>query len=106
MSEESKRTTTRPGSEVAKSGQDGAGERSPDRIVADIEQTRDRLAGTIDEITVRVAPKNVARKGADSLRAQFLHPDGSPRVERVAPIAGVVALIALVRVIRALRSRR
>ncbi|MDP9417906.1 MAG: DUF3618 domain-containing protein [Actinomycetota bacterium] len=102
MSEESRRAATRPELEGSDHASDGSGgpARSPDRIEADIEATRERLAGTIDQIGVRVAPKNVARRGVESLKAQFVNPDGSVRAERVAPVAGFVALIVTVRVLR------
>ncbi len=117
MSDQGRPTTTRRDLEVGgKTGEDGSGApaRSPDRIVADIEETRRRLAGTIDAIGVRVAPKDVARRTVDSvkgkvagsLRTNFINPDGSVRTERVAPIAGFVGVILLVRAIRAVRSRR
>ncbi len=117
MSDQGRPTTTRGDLEVSgRSGQDGSGAsaRSPDHIVADIEATRRRLAGTIDAIGVRVAPKDVARRTVDSvkgkvaasLKASFIKPDGGVRTERVAPIAGFVALVILVRSIRTVRSRR
>lgn len=43
--------------------------RSPAEIEADIEATRERLAGTVDAIAERVKPANVARRGADSAKA-------------------------------------
>ncbi len=108
MSDDSNPTTTRPGRDIetADGREDSKGPRTPDRIEADIERTRERLAGTIDAIGDRVAPKNVARRAMDSIKAQFVFPDGSVRVERVAPIAGFVAVIALIRTVRTLRSRR
>jgi hypothetical protein len=72
------------------------GPKSPAELEADIESTRERLAGTIDAIADRVAPANVARRAVDRLRAQFVEPDGALRTQRVAIVAaGVVLLVGL-----------
>jgi hypothetical protein len=83
------------------SGSNAPANREPDQIVADIEATRDRLASTIDQIVDRANPKNVARRGLESVKAHFVAPDGSVRMENVAPVAGAVAgVIVLAVVIR------
>ncbi len=46
-----------------------AKDRTPAEIEADIEVTRERLAGTVNAIAERVKPANVARRGADSAKA-------------------------------------
>ena len=70
---------------------------SPDAMVRDIEATRDRLAGTIDEIVDRANPKNIARRTLDRVKGRFVNADGSPRVETIAPVAGaVVATVVLI----------
>jgi uncharacterized protein DUF3618 len=66
-------------------------ERSPAEIEADIERTRARLAGTVDEIAERVKPANVARRGAESAKAQVVDDEGNLRVKRVAVLAVAVA---------------
>ncbi|HEY4464409.1 MAG TPA: DUF3618 domain-containing protein [Streptosporangiaceae bacterium] len=47
-----------------------------DTLIREIEQTRQELARTIDAITDRVSPANVARRTADRMRerAQVLDP--------------------------------
>ena len=76
-------------------------QRDPDQLVADIEATRNRLASTIDQIVDRANPKNVARRGAENVKAKFVAPDGSVRMETVAPVAGaLVGVIVLVVVLR------
>jgi hypothetical protein len=65
--------------------------RTPAEIEADIERTRERLAGTVDAIADRVKPVNVARRAADSAKAQVVDADGNLRVQRVAVLAVVVA---------------
>lgn len=65
--------------------------RTPAEIEADIERTRERLAGTVDAIAYRVKPANVARRGVESLKRQVVDEQGNLRVQRVAIMAGVVA---------------
>jgi hypothetical protein len=67
--------------------------KSPAELEADIESTRERLAGTIDAIADRVAPANVAKRSLDRLRAQFVEPDGALRTQRVLIVAAGVALV-------------
>ncbi|NHC12831.1 DUF3618 domain-containing protein [Motilibacter sp. E257] len=77
--------------------------RSPAQIERDIEVTRQRLAGTIDEISDRVKPANLVADAKAKAKAQFVNPDGSPRTDRIAVVGGVVvAVVALV----VLRARR
>jgi hypothetical protein len=51
-------------------GGDVAGQRNPDTIQREIEQTRAELADTIDAIADRLSPKRVASRGAHAVRAQ------------------------------------
>lgn len=71
--------------------------RTPAEIEAEIEATRARLAGTVDAIAERVKPANVARRGAESAKAQVVDASGNLRADRVAVIgaavAGVVGLL-------------
>lgn len=69
--------------------------RSAEEIEADIERTRQQLAGTVDEIVERVKPANVARRTADSAKAQVLASDGSVRPDRVAIVVGVIVVVAV-----------
>ena len=68
-------------------------ERSAAEIEAEIEQTRLRLAGTVDAIADRVKPANVARRGAESAKAQVVDARGQVRTDRVAAIAAVGAAV-------------
>jgi hypothetical protein len=82
------------------------GSQNPDVIVRDIEATRHRLAGTIDEIVDRTNPKNIARRTLDRVKARFVEPDGSPRMETIAPVAGaVVGTVILIVGVRRLLAR-
>ncbi len=72
----------------------------PAAIEAQIEATRTRLAGTVDELAVRIHPKEIARRGTAEakarLRAAAMTPDGQPRIERLAAVgAAAVALLVL-----------
>ena len=70
-------------------------ERTAAEIEAEIEQTRQRLAGTVDAIAERVKPANVARRGVDTAKAQVVDEHGQVRPDRVAMLAAAVALIGL-----------
>lgn len=88
------------------SGSAGAGNRTPDALVRDIEEARDRLAGTIDQIVERVHPKNAAQRTLGSVKSRFVNEDGSPRLETIAPVAGgVVGVAALIVAVRYLVGR-
>jgi Protein of unknown function (DUF3618) len=50
--------------------------RNPDALVKEIERTRENLAQTIDALTDRVSPGNVARRAADRAREQLASPQG------------------------------
>ena len=67
--------------------------RSPAEIEADIAATRDRLAGTLDELTERLSPRAVLRRANSSLRGTFVAQDGSVRRDRAAIAAGGVLAI-------------
>lgn len=62
---------------------------APDALVGEIERTRADLARTIDEITDRVSPSNVARRSADRARERISQIDIDPL------IGGAVALAAV-----------
>ena len=68
----------------------------------DIEETRERLANTIDELLYRAHPKTIVSREVASLKAHFVDPQtGSPRTDNILKIAGgvigAVALFVLVR---------
>jgi Protein of unknown function (DUF3618). len=67
--------------------------RTPAEIEADIEATRLRLQGTVDAIAERVSPANVARRAAETAKAQVLESDGSVRTRRVVALAAVVVAV-------------
>ena len=83
-------------------------DKSVQQIEADIAASRTRLAGTIDELTTRAQPKEIARRQADSAKSSFMAathtPEGDLRIERIGAAAG--ALVALVAAVVVLRRRR
>jgi hypothetical protein len=68
-------------------------DRTPAEIEAEIERTRQRLAGTVDAIADRVNPANVARRGAESAKAQVIDERGQVRTGRAAGIAAVAVAV-------------
>jgi hypothetical protein len=70
---------------------------SIEQLQSQIEATRARLAGTIDELTVRAQPKEIARRQTASLKASFTKaaytPDGALRTERLVVVLAAVAAV-------------
>lgn len=71
-------------------------------IERDMEQTRVRLASTIDQLVYRASPKTIARREIDTVKGFFVGPDG-PRTDNIAKLAGgVVGFVLLAVVVRRL----
>jgi hypothetical protein len=71
-------------------------------LEAEMEATRERLAGTIDQLVLRTSPKTIARREMTSFKGYFVDlRTGEPRTENILKVAGgvvgVVMLLALVR---------
>ena len=62
----------------------------------DIEETRDRLAGTIDALVYRASPKTIVSREVASVKGYFVAPDGTPRTDNILKVAGVVAGVVAV----------
>lgn len=76
-------------------------DRDNDRIERDIEETRERLATTIDELVNRTNPKNVVSREVASVKGAFIDPQGNPRTENILKVvAGVAGFVAVLVVIR------
>jgi hypothetical protein len=76
-------------------------ERTPDAIAAEIDQTRDRLADTIDQLVYRVQPKTIASRQLATIKAAFRDDNGALDKAMVAKVVGgVVGFVALVVLIR------
>ncbi len=76
--------------------------RTPDEIATEIAETRNRLAGTIDQLVYRVQPKTIAERQLSSLKASFVNADGSLRKDKVLKVAGIA--VGVVAAIVALRK--
>ncbi len=83
-------------------GSNAPAQRDPDDIVADIEATRDRLAGTVDAIIDRTNPKNVARRAISNVKSHFVGDSGAVSARKLAPVVG--AVLGVVVLVLALRS--
>ncbi len=69
----------------------------------EMEETRERLAATIDELVTRTNPKNVLQKRVAELKAVFVDANGQPRTDNVLKaaggVAGCVGLLVLIRAV-------
>jgi hypothetical protein len=82
----------------------------PKQLEAEIEATRQRLVGTVDELAYRLKPKVLARSTAADIRAKvkaaIRTPDGSLRVERLAAVGTALAAFVSFAVWNRRRRRR
>jgi Protein of unknown function (DUF3618) len=72
---------------------------SPVTLEREIEETRERLATTIDQLIYRSSPKTIVSREVASLKAFFVDPTtGEPRTENILKVAGglVGAVVAVV----------
>ncbi|QBR93854.1 DUF3618 domain-containing protein [Nocardioides euryhalodurans] len=72
----------------------------------EIEETRERLAGTIDQLLYRAHPKTIVSREVSQVRAFFVDTaTGQPRTDNILKVAGtVVGAIALFVTIRKVAS--
>jgi hypothetical protein len=74
-------------------------------LEAEIEQTREHLGATIDQLLYRSSPKTIVRREIASVRSFFVDPSGSPRTDNIVKVAGGVAgFVALFVVVRKIVS--
>ncbi len=68
----------------------------------EIEETRERLAVTIDQLLYRASPKTIVSREVSSVKAHFVdRTTGQPRTDNILKVAGgVVGVIVLFAVIR------
>lgn len=67
----------------------------------EIEQTRERLGATIDELAYRASPKTIVRREIASVKAFFVDPSGAPRQDNILKLTGgVVGAVAVFVLIR------
>jgi hypothetical protein len=77
-----------------------AAARTPDQIAADLAVTRNRLAGTIDQLVYRTKPKTILARQVESVKASFYDDQGSLDQKKIAKLVGiglgvVVAIVAI-----------
>ena len=68
----------------------------------EIEETRERLASTIDQLAYRARPKTIVGRQVTTVKSHFVELDtGAPRTDNILKAAGalvgVVVLFAIVR---------
>ncbi|KRF36600.1 DUF3618 domain-containing protein [Nocardioides sp. Soil805] len=68
----------------------------------EIEETRQRLAQTIDQLAYRTNPKTIVGREVTSIKAHFVDLEtGEPRTDNILKVAGgVVGALVLLTVIR------
>jgi uncharacterized protein DUF3618 len=76
-------------------------EERTESLEREIEETRERLAATIDQLVDRTSPKNVVRREIAAAKAVFVDAEGNPRTENILKVVGGVAgFVGLLVVIR------
>ena len=80
----------------------GKADDGPSALEREIEETRERLAGTIDELLYRSNPRTIVSREVAGLKAFFVDPaSGQPRTENILKVAaGVVGTIVVFALIR------
>jgi hypothetical protein len=70
-------------------------------LEAEIEETRERLATTIDQLIYRSNPKTIVGREVASIKAHFVDEQGAPRTDNILKVAGgVVGVVVLFAVVR------
>jgi hypothetical protein len=74
----------------------------PSGLEREIEETRERLAGTIDELIYRANPRTIVGREVAQVKAFFVdQTTGEPRTENILKVAaGVVGTIVVFALIR------
>ena len=75
-------------------------------LKADMEATRERLAGTIDQLVYRTSPKTIVRREITTIKGYFVDLEsGQPRTTNILKVAGgVLGLVVLFTVVRKVAS--
>lgn len=74
----------------------------PSDIEREIEEARERLATTIDQLLYRSSPKTIVSREIAQIKAHYVDPQtGEPRTDNILKTAGaVVGVVALMVVLR------
>lgn len=72
----------------------------------EIEETRERLATTIDQLLYRAHPKTIVSREVSTVKAHFVDPlSGQPRTDNILKtVGGIVGVIVLFAVVRKIAS--
>ncbi len=75
-------------------------------LEAELDATRERLAGTIDQLVYRTSPKTIVRREITTIKGYFVDLEtGQPRTTNILKVAGtVVGLVVLFTVVRKVAS--
>ncbi len=75
-------------------------------LEAQMEATRERLAGTIDQLVYRTSPKTIVRREITSIKGYFVDlQTGQPRTTNILKVVGgVVGTVVLIAVVRKVAS--
>ena len=71
-------------------------------LESEIEETRQRLATTIDQLLYRSHPKTIVSREVSSIKAHYVDPGtGRPRTDNILKtVGGVVGVVVLFAVVR------
>ena len=72
----------------------------------EIQETRERLATTIDQLLYRAHPKTIVSREVSSIKAHYVDPlSGQPRTDNILKtVGGIVGVIVLFVVVRKVGS--
>jgi len=71
-------------------------ENTSDEIARELQETRERLSKSVDDLQDYVRPSNVANRGLEKVSGFFVDEQGQPRAERIAAVgAGVLAFFGV-----------
>jgi hypothetical protein len=73
--------------------------RTPEEIQADIDAAHERLAATVDELSERLSPANLAEDAKGSIKSVFVDEYGSVKPKPVAIVVGSVVGLFVLRAI-------
>ena len=78
----------------------------PSDIEREIEEARERLAGTIDQLLYRSHPRTIIGREVAQVKAYYVDPEtGEPRTDNILKtVGGVVGVIAAIVVLRKLTN--
>jgi HAMP domain-containing protein len=73
----------------------GEDQKTPQELAAEIAQTREQLAGTVDELSAKLDVKSQARRRVAALKDSATTDTGAPRTEVLAAAASLAAMVVV-----------